>query len=72
MAASALCAPLEGYSGDTSMAENGVLVEDPQFYDIGQKSRALIDKVILAIPETHKSCIHAEVSDNVFVLICSS
>ncbi|XP_067101327.1 colony stimulating factor 3 (granulocyte) a [Osmerus mordax] len=60
MATLALSAPLEGYSGETSMAETGVLVEDPQFYDIGQKSRALIDKVILAIPETHKSCIHAE------------
>nr|QBS13671.1 granulocyte colony stimulating factor 1 [Plecoglossus altivelis] len=60
MATSAFSAPLEGYSGDSFMAETGVLVEDPQFYDIGRKSRALIDKVILAVPETHKSCIHAE------------
>lgn len=54
------CAPLGEHSNDTSLSETFVTVEDPKFYDLGHRSQALIDKVILAIPETHKSCIHSE------------
>ncbi|XP_013863583.1 granulocyte colony-stimulating factor [Austrofundulus limnaeus] len=34
------------------------LVEDPHFQEILHRSRSLTQKVLLSIPDTHKSCIH--------------
>lgn len=41
--------------------ERSALVEDPHMQTIIQRSRSLIDKILLAIPETHNSCIVLEV-----------
>ncbi|XP_075313365.1 colony stimulating factor 3 (granulocyte) a [Odontesthes bonariensis] len=39
---------------------SSALVEDPQFQEILQRSRSLTQKILLSIPDTHKSCIHTE------------
>ncbi|KAM3591608.1 uncharacterized protein V6R79_004752 [Siganus canaliculatus] len=52
MAAVARSAPLP--------PETIALVEDPQSQEIVQRSRSLIQKILLFIPVTHKSCIHSE------------
>ncbi|XP_029312348.1 colony stimulating factor 3 (granulocyte) a isoform X2 [Cottoperca gobio] len=36
------------------------LVEGAQFQEIVQRSRSLIQKILLSIPDTHKSCIHTQ------------
>ncbi|XP_054455064.1 colony stimulating factor 3 (granulocyte) a [Anoplopoma fimbria] len=41
------------------LPERSALVEG-QFQDIVQRSRSLIQKILLSIPDTHKSCIHIE------------
>ncbi|CAB1312335.1 unnamed protein product [Coregonus sp. 'balchen'] len=48
-------APILEYSGET-----GQLVEDPEFNLLVENSQSLTKKVLDAIPETHKSCIHSE------------
>uniref|UniRef100_A0A1A7X7Q6 Colony stimulating factor 3 (Granulocyte) a n=1 Tax=Iconisemion striatum TaxID=60296 RepID=A0A1A7X7Q6_9TELE len=42
------------------LPENGSLVEDPQFQDGLHRSRSLTQKILLSVPDTHKSCIHTE------------
>ncbi|TKS89983.1 hypothetical protein D9C73_024113 [Collichthys lucidus] len=51
MATFARSAPLPGV--DT-------LVADPQSQEIVESSRLLLQKILLSIPDTHKSCIHSE------------
>ncbi|XP_010734587.1 colony stimulating factor 3 (granulocyte) a isoform X2 [Larimichthys crocea] len=51
MATFARSAPLPGV---------GTLVADPQSQEIVESSRLLIQKILLSIPDTHKSCIHSE------------
>ncbi|XP_070783762.1 colony stimulating factor 3 (granulocyte) a [Enoplosus armatus] len=68
MATSARSAPLP---------ERSALVEDPQSQEIVQRSRSLIQKILLSIPDTHKSCIHTETlqlnsSDNSKLVIMAS
>lgn len=41
-------------------AERSTLVEGQQFQDLVQRSRSLTQKILLSIPDTHKSCIHVE------------
>lgn len=52
MASLVRCAPLP---------EGSTLVEDPQFQEILLRSRSLVQKILLSIPDTHKSCIYTEV-----------
>ncbi|XP_029977582.1 colony stimulating factor 3 (granulocyte) a isoform X2 [Sphaeramia orbicularis] len=52
MATVARCAPLP--------AAQSALVADPQFQQSVQWSHTLVQKILLSIPETHKSCIHTE------------
>ncbi|KAI9531750.1 hypothetical protein NQZ68_038143 [Dissostichus eleginoides] len=40
--------------------EMGTLVEEEQFQEIVLRSRSLIEKILLSIPDTHKECIHIE------------
>lgn len=54
MATLARSAPLPG---------SGTPVEAPQFQDIVLSSRSLVQKILLSVPDTHKSCIHLEVRD---------
>uniref|UniRef100_A0A3B4YIH9 Colony stimulating factor 3 (granulocyte) a n=1 Tax=Seriola lalandi dorsalis TaxID=1841481 RepID=A0A3B4YIH9_SERLL len=42
------------------LPEGSALVEDPQFQEMVQRSRGLVEKILLSIPDTHKSCIHTE------------
>ncbi|XP_044035637.1 colony stimulating factor 3 (granulocyte) a isoform X2 [Siniperca chuatsi] len=51
MATFARSAPLSG---------RNTLVEDPGSEEIIHRSRSLIKKILLSIPDTHKSCIHIE------------
>ncbi|XP_037547000.1 granulocyte colony-stimulating factor-like [Nematolebias whitei] len=51
MASTALSAPLP---------QLGPLVEDLHFQEILHRSRSLTQKVLLSIPDTHKSCIHTQ------------
>ncbi|XP_040922992.1 colony stimulating factor 3 (granulocyte) a [Toxotes jaculatrix] len=51
MAAVARSAPLP---------EGSALVEDPQFQEMVRRSRSLTQKILLSIPDTHRSCIHTE------------
>ncbi|KAM7381866.1 hypothetical protein PAMA_012630 [Pampus argenteus] len=37
-----------------------LLDKDPQFQQIVARSRSLTGKILLLIPETHKSCVHTE------------
>lgn len=57
MASYGQSAPILEYSG-----EAGQLVDDPEFNLSVENSKSLIKKVLDAIPETHTSCIHSEVS----------
>lgn len=52
MATFALSAPLP---------ERSALVEGPEFQKIVQNCKQLTEKILLSIPETHKSCIKTEV-----------
>lgn len=45
------------------LPDKSALVEDPQFQEIVQRSRSLLQKILLSIPDTHKSCIHTQVRD---------
>lgn len=59
-------APLPELQGGQS-----ALVADPKFQEIVQRSRSLTEKILLSIPETHKSCIHTEVRysiDLIFII----
>ncbi|KAL3051263.1 hypothetical protein OYC64_001516 [Pagothenia borchgrevinki] len=40
--------------------EMGALVEGAQFQEIVLRSRSLIEKILLSIPDTHKECIHIQ------------
>ncbi|KAG7226365.1 hypothetical protein INR49_013776 [Caranx melampygus] len=51
MATVARSAPLSGRSA---------LVEDPQFQEMVERSRSLVDRILLSIPDTHNSCIVTE------------
>ncbi|GAA6227925.1 uncharacterized protein LOC108875695 isoform X1 [Lates japonicus] len=42
------------------LPEGSTLVEDPQFQEILLMSRSLVQKILLSIPDTHKSCIYTE------------
>lgn len=52
MAAFASSAPLPGRSA---------LVEEEQFQEIVRRSRRLIQKILLSVPDTHAACIRTEV-----------
>ncbi|KAM6898705.1 colony stimulating factor 3 (granulocyte) a [Lycodopsis pacificus] len=41
-------------------AERSTLVEGQQFQDLVQRSHSLTQKILVSIPDTHKSCIHVE------------
>ncbi|KAM4624455.1 colony stimulating factor 3 (granulocyte) a [Polymixia lowei] len=41
-----------------SVGQTNTLVEDREFHDMMMGSQSLTQKILLAIPETHKSCIH--------------
>lgn len=49
------------------LPERNTLVEDPRAQEIVQRSRSLIEKILLSIPDTHKSCIHSKVRDSTCV-----
>nr|XP_020461810.1 uncharacterized protein LOC109963549 isoform X2 [Monopterus albus]XP_020461811.1 uncharacterized protein LOC109963549 isoform X2 [Monopterus albus] len=51
---------MASYSRSAPLPEKSALVADPQFQEIVQRSRSLIQKILLSIPDTHKSCIHTE------------
>ncbi|XP_034426689.1 colony stimulating factor 3 (granulocyte) a isoform X2 [Hippoglossus hippoglossus] len=36
------------------------LVEGPQFQELLQRSRSLAHKILLSVPDAHRSCIHTE------------
>uniref|UniRef100_A0A665V0C2 Colony stimulating factor 3 (granulocyte) a n=1 Tax=Echeneis naucrates TaxID=173247 RepID=A0A665V0C2_ECHNA len=40
--------------------ERSALVEDPDFQEMVQRSRSLVERILLSIPSTHESCIHIE------------
>lgn len=40
---------------------SSALVEDPQTQELVQTSRLLLQKVMMAIPETHRSSVQSEV-----------
>ncbi|XP_061564868.1 colony stimulating factor 3 (granulocyte) a [Cololabis saira] len=42
------------------LPESSALVEDSEFQDHVQRSRALIQKILQSIPNTHKACVHAK------------
>ncbi|XP_026206534.1 colony stimulating factor 3 (granulocyte) a isoform X2 [Anabas testudineus] len=42
------------------LPDKRALVEGPQFQEIVQRSRSLTQKILLSIPDTHKSCIHTQ------------
>lgn len=44
-------------SRSAPLSDGSALVADP---DMVQTSRSLIEKILLSIPDTHKSCIHTE------------
>ncbi|XP_051795574.1 colony stimulating factor 3 (granulocyte) a [Acanthochromis polyacanthus] len=48
------------FARSAPLPNSGTLVEDPKFQDTVEKSRSLTRKILLAIPDTHKSCIHTE------------
>ncbi|XP_070708166.1 colony stimulating factor 3 (granulocyte) a [Pempheris klunzingeri] len=59
------------------LAERNALVEDPQSQEIVQRSRSLIRKILLSIPDTHESCINTETlqlnsSENAKLVIMAS
>ncbi|XP_008288010.1 colony stimulating factor 3 (granulocyte) a isoform X2 [Stegastes partitus] len=59
------------------LPEKGALVEDPQFQEIVETSRSLTEKILLSIPDMHKSCIHTETlklnsSENAKLVIMAS
>lgn len=43
------------------LPERNALVEDPQFQEMVERSRSLVGRILLSIPDTHKSCIVTEV-----------
>lgn len=43
------------------LLRRSALVEDPQFQGMVERSRSLVDRILVSIPDTHKSCIHTEV-----------
>lgn len=51
------------FARSAPLPENNTL-KDPASQEIVQRSRSLIQKILLSIPDTHKSCIHTEVRDS--------
>ncbi|XP_045925462.1 uncharacterized protein LOC123983293 isoform X1 [Micropterus dolomieu] len=47
------------FARSAPLPENNTL-KDPASQEIVQRSRSLIQKILLSIPDTHKSCIHTE------------
>lgn len=43
------------------LPERSALVEDPRSQEIIQRSRSLIEKILLSIPDAHRSSVHSEV-----------
>lgn len=54
------------FARSAPLPERSALVEDPQTQEIVQRSRSLIEKILLSIPDTHKSCILSEVRKRLF------
>ncbi|XP_042364390.1 colony stimulating factor 3 (granulocyte) a isoform X2 [Plectropomus leopardus] len=48
------------FARSAPVPESSALVGGTQFQELVQRSRSLIEKILLAIPDTHKSCIHTE------------
>ncbi|KAF1374046.1 hypothetical protein PFLUV_G00245200 [Perca fluviatilis] len=48
------------FARSAPLPEGNILVEGAQFQEIVQRSRTLLQKILLSIPDTHKSCIHTE------------
>ncbi|XP_034715847.1 colony stimulating factor 3 (granulocyte) a isoform X1 [Etheostoma cragini] len=48
------------FARSAPLPERDVLVAGAQFQEIVQRSHSLIQKILLSIPDTHKSCIHTE------------
>ncbi|XP_047465619.1 granulocyte colony-stimulating factor-like [Mugil cephalus] len=42
------------------LPETGALVEEPLFQETVQRSRSLVQKILLSVVDAHKSCIHTE------------
>ncbi|XP_026171630.1 colony stimulating factor 3 (granulocyte) a isoform X2 [Mastacembelus armatus] len=49
---------MAGLARSAPLPEKRTLVEEPEFQEIVQRSRGLTQKILLSIPDTHKSCIH--------------
>nr|ARP51377.1 GCSF-2 [Oplegnathus fasciatus] len=65
------------FARSAPLPERNTLVEDPQSLEIVQRSRSLIQKILLSIPDAHKSCIHTETlklnsSENAKLVIMAS
>ncbi|XP_049418788.1 colony stimulating factor 3 (granulocyte) a isoform X2 [Epinephelus fuscoguttatus] len=48
------------FASSAPLPETRALVEAPQFQELVQRSRSLIEKILQSINDTHKSCIHTE------------
>ncbi|XP_076616350.1 colony stimulating factor 3 (granulocyte) a isoform X1 [Chaetodon auriga] len=48
------------FARSAPLPERSALVEDPQSQEMVQRSRGLTEKILLAIPDAHKSCIRSE------------
>ncbi|KAK2820205.1 hypothetical protein Q5P01_023164 [Channa striata] len=51
---------MAGLASGAPLPERSALVADPQFQEMGQRSRVLTQKILNSIPDTHKSCIHTQ------------
>lgn len=47
-------------SRSAPLPDGSTLVADPRSQEIVQRSRSLIQKILLSIPDAHNSCIHTE------------
>ncbi|XP_074519540.1 colony stimulating factor 3 (granulocyte) a isoform X2 [Halichoeres trimaculatus] len=47
-------------SRSAPLPDGSALVADPRSQEIVQRSRGLIQKILLSIPDAHSSCIHTE------------
>ncbi|XP_034563982.1 colony stimulating factor 3 (granulocyte) a isoform X3 [Notolabrus celidotus] len=51
---------MASFARSAPLPDESTLVADPRSQEIVQRSRSLIQKILLSIPDAHKSCIHTE------------
>ncbi|XP_034563981.1 colony stimulating factor 3 (granulocyte) a isoform X2 [Notolabrus celidotus] len=56
----ALSVYMASFARSAPLPDESTLVADPRSQEIVQRSRSLIQKILLSIPDAHKSCIHTE------------